>query len=198
MNTSPEFIKRALSEITKLHSDLQEALETNAALAAENETLRRDAENAQTDDLTGLYGRRWLRRFWNSLQHPADELSAVLVIDVDKFKQVNDRYGHHVGDHALTHIADAIRRNCLYAIRTGGDEFLALVGRRVSPADAARRIASDVRRVLRVDGINLILSVSIGACKIDDGNHDLSAMIDHADREMYAAKESERGLILSI
>ena len=194
MEVDQAFIQRTLAEINALHRALRHAEEENAALTREIENLRRDAERSQTDELTGLYGRRWLRNFWNSLKLPSAELSAVLVIDVNLFKQVNDRYGHNFGDRVLAHIAEAIRCNCRYGIRTGGDEFLALVGRGDDPADAARRIEREASRELWAGDEPVRVTVSIGFCRIGPLDTDLSSMIEFADREMYRAKRSTRGV----
>src|SRR5690606_21825861 len=86
---------------------------------------RRHREEARTDALTGLLNRRAL--FDTFSGKPLDAGRAVVAFDLDRFKQVNDRYGHAVGDQMLKNFSDAMRQNLRegdHAARTGGEEFV--------------------------------------------------------------------------
>lgn len=181
------------------HQRIQEMLaaicrltEENQRLKQENAGLRDLADSRQMDELTGLYGRRWLRHFWDSHDAPGTELGAIIVVDVDDFKQVNDQYGHNAGDAVLVHVAKAIRANCAYGVRTGGDEFLALVGRGHDPHDSAMCMATTAARSVHFGNKLISVSISVGVCHIGPWDRNLSQMIDVADQAMYAAKRESR------
>jgi diguanylate cyclase (GGDEF)-like protein len=148
------------------------------------------------DPLTGLLNRRSLSDAPHGLV-PA----AVLMLDIDHFKAVNDTYGHAIGDVVLRSVADAISE-CLRrvdtAIRYGGEEFLVLVV--LEPGEAGERavaaVAERIRaRVAAVDfsavGISAPVTVSIGAAVIGPGQM-LADVVPRADRALYEAKATGR------
>lgn len=184
--------QNVLEAICKLTDELAETKAENARLREENTRLREIADSRQMDELTGLYGRRWLRHFWDGHDAPWRELSAIIVIDVDDFKQVNDQHGHNAGDAVLVHVAKAIRANCAYAVRTGGDEFIALIGRDHNPRSAADGMAATAARSTEFEDKSIRVSISVGICHIAPWDRNLSQMIDIADQEMYAAKRASR------
>lgn len=160
--------------------------------------LERDLEHrANHDSLTGLANRDRLRvELQSAIDHATqtDQSLALLYLDLDGFKFVNDRGGHDAGDHLLREVAvrlqQGVRGGDVLA-RVGGDEFVALLpGCR--DADAARSIAEAVRaRIAQPfnlrDGL-FQLDASVGiACYPADGT-DAETLIAHADRAMYAAK----------
>lgn len=153
------------------------------------------------DALTGLPNRIL---FMDRLAHAHTQLSpdaatsalAVLYVDLDRFKTVNDSYGHDCGDRLLVHagarICDELRAQDSVA-RLGGDEFVVLLDRIEGPADAvqvADRILAALARPLTVDGRRLHVSASVG---IAVGRADPDTMVRHADLAMYRAKERGRG-----
>ncbi|MFG1610968.1 putative bifunctional diguanylate cyclase/phosphodiesterase [Actinoplanes sp. NPDC049265] len=122
---------------------------------------------------------------------------AVLLIDLDDFKAVNDTLGHGVGDGLLTTVADRLR-NAVRAkdlvSRLGGDEFAVLL-RGVSEAEAAAmadRILADVVQPARVDGHMLVVKASIGVAPATPGD-DPEGLMRNADIAMYAAKDAGKG-----
>jgi diguanylate cyclase (GGDEF)-like protein len=159
-----------------------------------------------TDPLTGLANRRRLRTQF------AEELNrayryrtplALLLIDLDRLKQINDEAGHAAGDRALGLIAEALRRSCRttdLAARHGGDEFVVLaVNTTATEALAlAHRIRANVRRVgagqIKGDkGEPLRLSVSIGAADLDGAlAPNFEGLHAAADRALYQAKAEGR------
>lgn len=156
---------------------------------------------AHYDALTGLPNRSlWMIRARAALQ-AADrhhDALAVLFLDLDHFKTVNDSLGHTAGDKLLIAVArrltGSIREEDVIA-RLGGDEFVALLPRLSRPDDAAtvaRKMLAALTEPIELDGHELNLSVSIGiAFHPADGN-DVDTLLKHADIAMYGAKDSGR------
>jgi diguanylate cyclase (GGDEF)-like protein len=166
---------------------------------------------ADTDHLTGVPNRRTItrvgtRRFDSARRHGRS--FAIAVIDIDFFKQINDRYGHDVGDVALCHVARVLSACCgephLFG-RQGGEEFVALF--EVADADSARSLAESLRQALhahplridtpslqpaRADFGELALRASIGVAAIDDEDADFDHLLRRADAALYAAKANGR------
>jgi len=151
---------------------------------------------ARVDTLTGLANRReFQRRLDLALQH--DGAKALLLIDVDHFKSINDTRGHATGDAVLVAIAQRLRA-CVAATdlvaRLGGDEFAVLLEQRVTAATAenvAARIAKASSRSVAAEGGALAVTLSIGAT-IGDGDVTEKDLFTGADRALYAAKAAGR------
>jgi diguanylate cyclase (GGDEF)-like protein len=154
------------------------------------------------DELTGIYNRRFLYNYfqhrvaWNNLHHPV----SLLMMDLDHFKDINDTYGHQVGDQALVWLADVLKTvagNQNLAIRYAGDEFMILIPQ--GDKDEGLRIGNQVLNVvrtqpLRIDTpkVTLRISVSIGvATAPDDAGHG-RGLINEADTALYYAKKTGR------
>jgi diguanylate cyclase (GGDEF)-like protein len=162
--------------------------------------LHRDAfDRAQYDVLTGAYNRRSFERRleeWMRLPGAADSGFAVLFVDLDRFKFVNDTFGHAVGDKLLLAITKVLMSNVRegdLVARQGGDEFVvALAG--VSNGDAAAAIASKLVAQLgtpfHVDGKLLSISASVGVALYPHDGSDVQAIVKSADAAMYAVKAS--------
>jgi len=159
---------------------------------------------ATTDALTGLVNRRafsdWAQRELRRTQRYNDALSVIL-LDVDHFKQINDRYGHAAGDLVLGSVARQLMngiRNCDVVARWGGEEFvLALPS---TPLDGAREVAERARRRLENanietnEGTPIPVTASFGVAQVDS-QESLEQLIDRADRAMYTAKSSGRNRV---
>jgi diguanylate cyclase len=156
--------------------------------------LRR--RQAVTDELTGLPNRRAL--YERLRRGTADGPLALLLIDLDGFKEVNDSLGHNAGDLLLRKIGprlrDALRDEDLLA-RLGGDEFgFLLDGADVSAAVAvASRIRSALERPVDVEGLALMVDASVGVAAYPDHGSDADALMQHADVAMYHAKAARTG-----
>lgn len=154
---------------------------------------------AQTDPLTGVGNRRWLV---SQLPTQLPVGSAVLQLDLDHFKQINDRFGHSVGDRVLTAFAESLRsqlRDTDLLARIGGEEFaLYLAG--ASPAEAvaiAERLCSAAASLqLREQGEAVPVTVSIGLACVHSPGQAWSAWLGRADQALYEAKRMGRNRVV--
>lgn len=156
------------------------------------------------DVLTRLLNRRFLPTiFKREITHAtrAGTPLSALLIDVDKFKQINDTWGHNTGDEILRKVAGAFYdnvRTCDYVFRYGGDEFL-IVLTEITEADALR-IAERIRKrvekikVSSPTGEAISLSLSIGAAMFN-GHPDYERLIQAADEALYGAKRRGRNCV---
>ncbi|MFI9561904.1 GGDEF domain-containing protein [Streptomyces rishiriensis] len=151
--------------------------------------LARRLASARRDPLTGLHTRAgWTARAEHLIRrHPH---AAVLLVDLDHFKSLNDTHGHAAGDAALVETADRLRAWCGHhgiAGRLGGDEFVAVV-RDLATADLDALTAA-LHRPLTYDGVSLQLAASVGACPIAElPGPTLADALAAADAAMYAVK----------
>jgi two-component system cell cycle response regulator len=163
------------------------------------ESLDRSLELAVTDALTGLRNRRYVRRHLDGLLRGGASV-AVLLLDVDRFKPLNDRHGHAAGDTALKAVADTLREH-LRAVdvvaRYGGEEFMVVMagaGDEEAAAVAERLRAAIADRPIAVPGLVLTLTVSIGTA-ITRGPESADRLVAAADAALYRAKESGRNRV---
>lgn len=174
--------------------------------SAQDVTAARRAEHditqlAHYDALTGLPNRSlWIRQTRTALKvaQRHDDRLAVLFLDLDQFKTVNDSLGHACGDRLLTivarRLASCLRENDMLA-RLGGDEFVALLTRLNDSADAAtvaRKMLAVLAEDILIDQHELSVSVSIGIAQYPADGSDVDTLLKHADIAMYSAKDSGR------
>jgi two-component system cell cycle response regulator len=169
-----------------------------AELAISN---RRLEHSAMTDMLTELPNRRAgmeaLARFWSSSRRTGRAVAA-LMIDVDHFKSINDRYGHAVGDRVLQCVAKAIQtaaRKDDSVSRIGGEEFLLVC--HDADARTALLAAERLRRMIKalainVAGVDIQATVSIGVASIEASMQKEDEMLSAADKALYVAKNAGR------
>ena len=174
-----------------------------AAVAVDNVRVHREAQRLSlTDPLTGLWNYRYLRE---SIRREVERASrfgrmlAVLALDLDRFKEVNDTYGHAAGDAVLVEFARRIRgvvREVDLAFRQGGEEFVVLLPE--TDADGAATVAQRLGAAVRdtpiaVDGFDGIpVTVSIGIAVYPTHATTVQAVLDAADDALYAAKAGGR------
>lgn len=156
-------------------------------------------ELSRLDALTGLDSRgHWQAQAEGLLQrHQSDRhVATLMVVDVDRFKDINDRYGHAVGDDVLRGIADIIRRGIRgdsHAGRLGGDEFVVAIPADIHEAEgAAERIRAAVEQLDFPRHPGLRCSISIGLAEPPDADLGLREWIEAADRALYRAKHAGR------
>jgi diguanylate cyclase (GGDEF)-like protein/putative nucleotidyltransferase with HDIG domain len=147
---------------------------------------------AQTDELTGLATRRhWLSTVEGRLL--AGRPGALLICDVDRFKDVNDRFGHRAGDLVLTEVARVLARQGM-AGRLGGDEFGVWIDADAEHARATadRIVAEATARMLDAGVGEEVAGVSIGIASAFDDGAEVGALLEAADRALYGAKAGGR------
>ena len=190
-----EKLEQALADVKQQKEKVQEVNEELAFLSTH-------------DTLTGLPNRRYFddfsSRMWRQTQRRHEAVS-ILMIDIDYFKQYNDRFGHLAGDECLSNVAEAITQGASragdLAARYGGEEFIVFLGN--TDLAGARHIAEDVRRQVQALGIPhhvpsassvVTVSVGIAACSPIHGSR-LEQLIRAADTALYAAKASGRNRV---
>ena len=174
-------------ELTKLLI-LTDLTQTRQQQEREKEQL---LEKSSVDQLTGLYNKQYLRDKYGAQSDATQTEKALLFIDVDDFKQINDNYGHLLGDEVLRDLAACIKENVRVtndAIRFGGDEFV-IVLEHTTAEDAflvAERIRACANTLTFSAGEQAFhITLSIGLIV---GNAPLNELIEKADRAMYSSK----------
>jgi len=162
-------------------------------------------EQAAHDSLTGLVNRRVFDETLEAtLRSPVDTGTALVMIDVDSFKSVNDRHGHPVGDDVLVHLAGVLRQQVrgedALLSRLGGDELAVLLTRCTAQAAAARaeQLLDAVRStpLSLADGTLLALSISVGVAHLPHHSGGIRALYTAADAALYEAKRAGRGRVV--
>ena len=187
------------------HSRLAEIFANEASIAIENARLFKQVQLlAVTDELTGFFNRRYFyelvemelaraRRY----HHPV----SLVMIDIDHFKTVNDRYGHTAGDLVLKEmcavIRNAVRESDILG-RHGGEEFVLLLpetplDHAVEAADRLRRLVADHH--ITVGSLDITISVSGGVATFGDQCQTADELFRCADMAMYQAKQSGRNQV---
>jgi diguanylate cyclase (GGDEF)-like protein len=194
MNHSGALLGVALDHDTMLRS-----------LMEQEERLRRAA---LYDQLTGLPNRALLFDRLHQAEHRAarnpDHHFALLFLDLDGFKAVNDTYGHVAGDQLLVHVAqlltEAIRKSDT-AARLGGDEFVILLDGIAEPGGAQPmidRIQHSFAEPILINGEPVVIGTSIGLALSTDGFTDTEELLKRADAAMYRAKVAERARLSAL
>ncbi|PYB89912.1 diguanylate cyclase [Pseudomonas koreensis] len=183
---------------TEQDKELLQYVCAQVATAIERQQLHaRLKRMAQYDQLTQLPNRELLRdRLRAALAHARTVHGhmALLYVDLDRFKQVNDTHGHAVGDMLLQTVANRLKgcvRETDTVARIGGDEFVVLL-HSVHAAEDADSVAGKIRQVLaqpmRLDGHDLRIEPSIGVARFPEHGEEEQQLFRHADQAMYAAK----------
>jgi diguanylate cyclase (GGDEF)-like protein len=196
---------RTRHTLQQAQRDALELLLVQEKFKIEQELKKQIEVQAQTDDLTGLYNRR------HFLQLAEYELTrairfkrplTLLVIDIDKFKGINDTLGHNTGDAVLKDVSSLMRatlRDEDILGRTGGDEFTAVIVETegTDAAELAQRLCTTVAeaRVIRKENGPMRVSISVGVAGLKGRSLSFSGLRDEADRAMYMAKQAGRNQI---
>lgn len=171
--------------------------ELEAEVAERKEAERRMAHMATHDALTGLANRTLLNDRAQqaiSLAARTGELVAVLFIDLDNFKHINDTLGHDAGDDVLMRVAGRmaeLRRKSDTLCRLGGDEFVLLLPNIAHQDDAvrvARNVIASLTQPMAIDGLDYFLTPSIGIATFPSNGLDAADLLRNADIAMYRAK----------
>jgi two-component system cell cycle response regulator len=165
-------------------------------------------EMAITDQLTGLYNRRYMSRHLDTLVNSARKNGrplAFVIMDIDFFKQVNDTYGHDIGDEVLKEFAIRISANVRgldLACRYGGEEFVVVMPD--TDMSFAYSISERLRHSIETTPVKissaphlLNITISIGIAALEDGDASAEALLRRADQALYRAKRSGRNKVVA-
>jgi diguanylate cyclase (GGDEF)-like protein len=189
-------------EIDERHLLEDELSKTDAALSQSRADERRSRHSALHDEVTGLPN---LTLFNDRLRNAVTQAErhgrrlAVMFIDLDDFKRINDTHGHDVGDRVLQVVArrlHAIVRGGDTVSRRSGDEFLLLMLEAKDGANVAAlatRIADNVAEACDLGGVKVTVTVSIGVALYPEDGRSAQELLKHADEAMYAAKQRKTG-----
>lgn len=180
------------------------------AVASSNFTLIRKVKGknrllkslAERDFLTDVHSRAyWLFKAKDVIASNQHTNLSVLIIDVDHFKSINDRYGHKIGDKVLKQVAKNLRfvsQEQGFVDRLGGDEFAMLSFMDDISLQSHIRNAMDKVQAMKIDGVpDLKSTLSVGTVRINDANICLEHWIDLADNALYQAKSQGRDQVVS-
>lgn len=171
------------------------------------QSLTQTLQLAVVDDLTGLYNRRYFDRHLNMLLSKAQEQErsmALMMVDLDHFKSVNDTYGHDVGDMVLREFSERLQRNIRgvdLACRYGGEEFVVLMPD--TDIILAKRVAERVRAAIAdelfpiAENRGLEVTVSLGLATNADWDETPETLLKKADNALYGAKHAGRNQVVS-
>lgn len=150
---------------------------------------------SQRDELTTLYNRRYLSKFFSKLSPSGHTKYFVLVIDCDNFKTINDSYGHHMGDLVLQKtgaiLLTSTRKQDIVA-RWGGDEFV-IIGQyedKEAMRNFMRRLNGEFQSMS--SSLGFTASISIGYSLYPDHSEELQELLKRADHNMYVSKEGKK------
>ncbi len=187
--------KKSMSE------EIQPLLNTVGNLIERTQLIQKNEEQkellriaANYDELTGLPNRRRLRAIFEKEQALAIKAGysiAILFLDLDGFKEVNDRNGHSVGDAVLKRVAQRLQsvvRSQDTVARLGGDEFVVVLTQYNHPR-ILDRILGSLKDPIIHKNLAISISASIGATLFPENNSDLDTLLRHADQAMYVAKQ---------
>jgi diguanylate cyclase len=183
-------------EIDERHELERRLSNSDAALSASRAQERRSRHDALHDAMTGLPNMTLFHdRLGNALAqaHRHARPLAVLFVDMDEFKGVNDAHGHDIGDRVLQMTAQRLQasiRESDTASRRSGDEFVILALEADAPiaADVSARIGDSVAQICHIDGVSLTVTASIGVALYPEHGSTAQELLKQADMAMYLAK----------
>ncbi len=192
---------------TEYHRNyLLDTLMNQISMVAYNSLLYRKIEDlARTDGLTGLLNHRtFMEKLAEEYRRIDRDMRpfSILLMDIDKFKNVNDTYGHPVGDIALKAVAKVLKetgRGSDFVARYGGEEFA--IGMVDTNIKGAEQMAERVRKLMektvaaRVGGKDLLLTLSIGVSNFPEDTKNKADLVNMADNALYQAKRSGRNRV---
>jgi diguanylate cyclase (GGDEF)-like protein len=189
-----EIIKESIAIIKNYFDIAQPVLESKLLMNILKDSSLKDA-------LTGLYNRRYLDEFVDDI-HGTNKSFSILMVDIDYFKQINDKYGHDMGDKVLKGISEVLRSNIKgsdLAIRFGGEEFLIMLFN-ITPENALKK-ADEIRiefskKIFKSENENFSKTLSIGIAHYPTQGTSIWHSIKYADVALYEAKNSGRNKVI--
>ena len=171
------------------------SVELKEIFAERDDWERHAIDLAYHDELTGLCNRRHLKETFKQLSSRSDGEFVLLLIDLDRFKQVNDLYGHEAGDELVAITALRIRKHCpdgAICARLGGDEFAILLSGESADGKKAPELAAklieELTSPVRLANGEILIGASVGISRSIGGHGDLGTLLQAADIAMYEAK----------
>ncbi|MDM4771001.1 diguanylate cyclase [Solimonas sp. SE-A11] len=197
-----EYVVKGQYEGERLLKVVRHALERSRQVRELEERSARQFEQASHDPVTGLINRKLFEE--RARQHLATAQAkrfAICFLDLDRFKAVNDRHGHAVGDALLLRIAQILResvRDSDTLARIGGDEFailLSSIGELARAREVAERIVERIRGIESIEGRAVSVGCSVGIALYPEHGETLEELLHHSDAAMYRAKGSGGGVL---
>lgn len=168
--------------------------------------LKKMGDKLIKDELTGLYNRRYIKERLpvdiNKSLIEGTPLS-IIMTDIDFFKDVNDTYGHVIGDKVLKDFGEVISKSIdndlCWAARYGGEEFIIVLNN--ADVNAAYKLAEEIRKILEekifiYEEVHINITSSFGVYSIDNKKVEINDFIDAVDRNLYKAKQSGRNVTI--
>lgn len=189
-------------ELETLNQTLEtQVLQRTQALAAANQELERLATH---DALTGLHNRRHCDERVGecmAVGRRSGRTFALLILDADHFKQINDRFGHATGDAVLQQLAEVLRaqtRGSDLVARYGGEEFVVVLPQNQSPEEVAQ-VAEKIRAAVEASLFPEVghVTVSVGTCVWTPADTSVAALVHRADLALYQAKQNGRNRVVA-
>jgi len=195
-----KILQALLEEVTKKYDD---------SITEKEKLLQKMFEMAVNDSLTGLYNRQYMQNYLLNLIKKAkrnkNEKFAVIFLDLDNFKSINDSFGHNKGDEILKEVANILKnsfRECDLVSRYGGDEFVIIVE---NPSfEVLDNLKSRLRNIIETEFKDFEISVSIGfSCfpkdisNVKDEEEIINKLLTIADNRMYENKKERKDKKLS-
>lgn len=185
--------------------ELSARIRTHLSLRYAVDDALRNAHLANTDELTGMYNRRFVlqageREFRNCVSN--SKAISTIMLDIDKFKNINDTYGHQAGDEVIKKIAETVTKNIRsvdIAARIGGEEFLIILP--ATGLDGARTAAEKIRKSIQKSHVataekgSITFTSSFGVATFDERTTSFHELIDRSDKMLYISKESGRNRV---
>ena len=174
---------------------------SQAAAALSNAYLYQYMETvANTDNLTKMFNRHYFARKLQEFDTGGDQPITVMIMDFDNFKDINNRYGHHIGDMALHHVASLIRREAReldIPVRFGGDEFALLMPGTTEETGLilAARLQEQIRHPIQLEVHEIHVGLSIGIATYSNVQGKIEETVKQADKAAYVSKARGKGCI---
>lgn len=201
MREAEDLVRHTQEMQLQLADNQRQLTETRARMEALTEELQKTREESLTDPLTSIPNRRAFLRILDKELARATRNQhdlAIIILDLDFFKKVNDTYGHTIGDKVLIAIAvevSRVIRQTDFLARYGGEEFILLLPEtdREAAVIAAEKIRQEIAAIRFKTGTqHLTITASLGICAWQSGKMTADELIDRADQALYLAKQTGR------
>jgi diguanylate cyclase (GGDEF)-like protein len=202
-NNSKSVIKLSASTSKAIEAIKKKDEHSLNEVLKEAEKLRREIEALKDavykDELTGVFNRKWLKDHYLKSHNNKFALNGTMaIVDLNFFKEVNDKHGHAVGDKVLIFIANNLKKTKADVIRYGGDEFLIMFDDKVDAKDVFSKInkiyETVLHKKLKAKNGEFKVSFSVGISKFKQDDY-FSVVLEDADKKMYENKKEIKKLL---